>query len=112
VSSSEVVNTLRNYHALLVPSRGLETGPLVMLEAFAAGIPVVGSRLGGIAEWVTHQENGLLVNAPTATAWCDALKRLTMEPELIAELTRGVRAPRSMSEVAAETQAIYAELLK
>ena len=27
---------------------------------FAAGMPVIGSKLGGIVEWVRHQENGLL----------------------------------------------------
>src|SRR5205807_2637121 len=61
VPHDEVISLLRNYHVLAVPSRGLETGPLVVLESFAAGTPVIGSKLDGIAEWVRHQDNGLLV---------------------------------------------------
>src|SRR5262249_46884005 len=38
----EVIPCLRKYHALVVPSQCLETGPLVVLEAFASGIPVIG----------------------------------------------------------------------
>ena len=47
VEHEEVIPLLRNYHLLAVPSRWLETGPLVVLEAFAAGTPVLGAKLGG-----------------------------------------------------------------
>src|SRR5262245_30241470 len=40
------------YDVLIVPSRWLETGPMVVLEARAAGLYVVGSNFGGIAELV------------------------------------------------------------
>src|SRR5262245_56413088 len=50
IPNTEVARTLARYDALVVPSQWLETGPLVVLEAFAAGIPVIGTRLGGIAE--------------------------------------------------------------
>jgi len=62
VPSGEIIKTLRQYDALVVPSRWMETGPLVVLEAFAAGIPVIGSNLGGIRELVTDGLNGFLVN--------------------------------------------------
>jgi glycosyltransferase involved in cell wall biosynthesis len=42
VPSHAMVATLRGYDVLAVPSQWLETGPLVALEAFAAGIPVIG----------------------------------------------------------------------
>ena len=48
----EIVSVLAQYDILVVPSQWLETGPLVVYEAFSAGIPVLGSRLGGIAELV------------------------------------------------------------
>ena len=51
LSNDEVVERLQDYDALAVPSQWLETGPIVVLEAFAAGIPVIGSDLGGIANW-------------------------------------------------------------
>ena len=54
VPNHQIVPLLKDFHVLAVPSRWLETGPLVVLESFAAGTPVIGSRLGGIAEWVWH----------------------------------------------------------
>src|SRR5262249_30478865 len=41
VPNSEIISLLKGYHLLAVPSRWLETGPLVVLEALAAGTPVV-----------------------------------------------------------------------
>ncbi|MBV9542925.1 MAG: glycosyltransferase, partial [Chloroflexi bacterium] len=76
LESSEVVDGLRGYDVLAVPSQWLETGPLVVLEAFAAGIPVVGSRLGGIAELVEDGVDGLLVTPDSVEEWANALVRL------------------------------------
>ncbi len=98
---------LRDYDLLVVPSQWLETGPLVVLEAFAAGIPVLGSRLGGIAELVKDGENGILVEADSVAAWAAALNRLSRESELLRRLRSGVRPPRTMADVAEEMLALY-----
>jgi len=111
VPSSAVIATLRGTSALVVPSAGFETGPLVVLEAFAAGIPVVGSGFGGIAEWVTDGVDGLLVPDLKAESWAKALTRLVNEPGLLDRLTAGVKPPRSMRAVAEEVLAVYQELL-
>src|SRR5262249_2387977 len=50
VARERLVETLMQADALAVPSYWLETGPLVVLEAKAVGLPVIGSRLGGIVE--------------------------------------------------------------
>lgn len=111
VPSAEVVATLRGYHLLAVPSQCLETGPLVVLEAFAAGVPVLGSRLGGIAELVRHEIDGLLVEHGDIAAWRAALRRLADDRALLARLTSGVRPPRTMQTVAEEMLACYRRLL-
>jgi glycosyltransferase involved in cell wall biosynthesis len=103
----KVIALLRGYHVLAVPSRWLETGPLVVLEAFAAGIPVIGSDLGGIAEWVQHEKNGLLVEANNIQAWSDALRRCAVDRQLLARLREGIAPPRSMSDVAQEMAQLY-----
>src|SRR5262249_35873746 len=56
-----VVDAMRACNLVAVPSRWLETGPLVVLESFAAGTPVLGARLGGLAEIVTEGGDGMLV---------------------------------------------------
>lgn len=111
VPGDQVISTLRNYHVLVVPSQLLETGPLVVLEAFAAGIPVVGSNLGGVAEWVEHGVNGLLVEADATVAWGRALHRLARDRTLLERLTAQVQPPRTMDSVAQEMLGLYRSLL-
>ncbi len=52
VAPDRVIGIMAGYDLIAIPSRWLETGPLVALEAFAAGVPVLGANLGGIAELV------------------------------------------------------------
>ena len=63
---------LADYDLGLLPSLWPETGPLTLLEAFAAGLPVAGSDLGGIAELITDHGGGVLL-PPTPQAWRDFL---------------------------------------
>lgn len=112
ISANQVAACLRDYDALAVPSQWLETGPMVVLEAFAAGTPVLGSRLGGIAELVEHDVNGLLIEAGSAEAWRRELRRLCSDPALLARLRRGVRPPRTMGIVAAEMHELYRAVLR
>src|SRR5262249_42956074 len=44
---------LRSLGLVVIPSRCLETGPLTLLEAWDEGVPVIGSRLGGISEFLS-----------------------------------------------------------
>jgi len=110
--NNEVVERLRNYDALAVPSHGMETGPLVVYDAFLAGIPVIGSKRGGIAELVTHERDGLLVEASDPEAWAAAIERLASDRRLQQQLRSGVQPPRSMSAVAAEMADLYANVLR
>jgi glycosyltransferase involved in cell wall biosynthesis len=111
LDSARVVETLARFGALVVPSQWLETGPLVILEAFAAGTPVLGSALGGIAELITDGVNGLLVrDYRSPAAWAAALKRLASDFTLLKTLESHVVAPRGMGDVAAEMIGLYAAL--
>jgi glycosyltransferase involved in cell wall biosynthesis len=89
-----------------VPSLWLETGPLVVLEAQAAGVPVVGSNLGGIAERVVDGQNGLLVPFGDATALAEALTSLADHPDQLHAL-RPQTPPRSGREVADDALHTY-----
>jgi len=109
--SGEVFSTLSRYDLLAVPSVWLESGPLVVLEAFAAGIPVLGSALGGIAELVTPDVDGVLVAPGSVSDWVDALRELSDTPALVGKLRQGVRPPRSMTEVADDMMSIYRNLV-
>lgn len=110
--SEEVVGRMRQYDLLVVPSRWLETGPLVVLEAYAAGIPVLGSNLIGIPDLVSDGVNGLLVSPVRPESFLKALERICREPELLQRLRAGVRPPRSMETVSREMEALYRKLLE
>jgi len=90
-----------------VPSQWLETGPLVVLEAHAVGTPVLGSNLGGIAELVKHNVDGLLIPPHDIRAWTDALARLAMDANLLERLRQGIRPVRTIGTEAADTAALY-----
>jgi glycosyltransferase involved in cell wall biosynthesis len=112
VPSDQVPALLRGYDVVAVPSRWMETGPLVVLEAFAAGVPVVGSRLGGIVELVDDGVDGLLVEPESVAAWAVALRRLVEDRGVLQRLRAGVRPPRRMDAVADDMQTIYGELVR
>jgi glycosyltransferase involved in cell wall biosynthesis len=111
VPGEQVVSLLQNYHLLAIPSRWLETGPLVALEAFAAGTPVIGSNLGGIAELIEHEVNGMLVETDSVEAWSRVMRRCYEDPALLEGLQKGVRPPREMREVAKEMLLLYERTL-
>ena len=71
---------------LIVPSTWHENTPFVILEAFAAGLPVIASRLGGMAEIVRDGENGFLFDAGDHDGLARLLERLVAEPETVAGL--------------------------
>ena len=106
-----IMTVLSDYDALIVPSQWLETGPLVVLEAFAAGLPVIGSRLGGIAELVRDDVDGVLVAASDVNAWRDTLQRLAEQPQILNRLRANVGRPRTMKQVAADMQQVYRAVL-
>lgn len=107
VERADLPAVLPSFDVLAVPSQWLETGPLVVLEAHASGVPVIGSDLGGIAELVQPNVNGLLVPPGDSTDWAAALTRLVENPALLDKLRRGIRPVRSISAEAAELAALY-----
>ncbi|AMN43743.1 glycosyltransferase [Rhodoplanes sp. Z2-YC6860] len=107
---NEVENFLASIDVLAVPSQWMETGPLVVLEAFAAGIPVIGSDLGGIRELVCHDQDGLLVAHDDVSAWADALQRFVNDDLLRMRLRSGIKPVRTMFDVSREMAAIYYDL--
>jgi glycosyltransferase involved in cell wall biosynthesis len=112
LSREEVPAAVAGFDLLAVPSQWFETGPLVVLEAHAAGTPVLGSNLGGVAELVRHGTDGWLVPAADTGAWAQALADLATKPDLVAKLRQGIGPVRTMKDVAAEMAAIYEDIVK
>jgi glycosyltransferase involved in cell wall biosynthesis len=77
----EVVALFRSARAVVVPSVWADPCPTVVLEAMAAGRPVVAAASGGILDMVVDGSTGLLFPPGDAAAMASALTRLLNEPE-------------------------------
>jgi glycosyltransferase involved in cell wall biosynthesis len=109
---ASITRRLAAFDAVVVPSQLLETGPLVVLEAFAAGVPVIGSALGGISEKVRHGVTGWLVRPhDSVDAWRDTLARCSADRTLLAGLRAQIEPPRSLDDAAAEMRRLYTDVL-
>lgn len=111
LKNEEVAATLSNFDVLAVPSQWLETGPMVVLEAFASGLPVIGSNLGGIAEKVRHGVDGLLVTHDDSKAWAKAFTQLATNSELLHQLCQGIKPVRSIRMEALESIELYQSMM-
>lgn len=80
VAAGRVTELLADARALLIPSRS-EGLPRVVVEAFAAGVPVVASRVGGLPELVKDGVNGLLVEVDDEEGWRGAIRTLGLDAE-------------------------------
>lgn len=110
VARKDLAATLAEHDALVVPSIWLETGPLTALEAQAAGLFVLGSRRGGIAELVNETDGaGALVEAGDVTAWAHAIARLAAL-HVQGRLKPPRRPVRMMAAAAAEMTQLYGAL--
>ena len=109
VPGADVPARLAAYDALLCPSIWFENGPTVALEAMAVGTPVIGSRIGNLAETIVDGVNGCLVPPGDVDAWANALTAAAASPAHTIDRWRAaLLPPRTMDEIAADYLALYA----
>ena len=83
---------------LVVPSVWYENTPFVVLEAFAAGRPVIASDLGGLSELVVDGKNGRTFSAGDPGSLVSVLADFDERPELVQELSAGIGDVRTLEE--------------
>jgi glycosyltransferase involved in cell wall biosynthesis len=100
--------------AIFVVGSYLESGPLTLLEAMAAGVPAVATRVGGINEIAT-EDTAQLVPAGDDVAMADAIARLLEDPALRERQARAARervlARFTARDCARSTLDLYRRLL-
>ena len=95
------------FDVLVVPSVWIENSPLVIHEAFMAGVPVVASRIGGIPDLIQDGTNGLLFEPASAPSLAAAIRRLLDDPSLLARLQAQRTRVKSIAENATEWDGFY-----
>jgi glycosyltransferase involved in cell wall biosynthesis len=100
--------------ALLLTSR-YEGTPLTVLEAMAMRVPVVASRLDGIAEVIADGADGFLVALADAAGFSERVGALLTDPALRERISeaarRKVETSHSAEAMAAQVEAIYTRSL-
>lgn len=103
------------FDILAMPSR-TEGLPMTLLEAMAAGVPVVASRVGQIATVLEDGGCGVLIEPDNAGALATGIERLLQDKPyrnaLVARARTRVSSAYSMSEVAAKYAEQYGDLLR
>ena len=84
VNQESVVDFMARATLLLVPSQWLETVPGVAVHALFAGLPVLGSRIGGIPEHVFDGQTGRLIPPGDKNAWSAEIARAVVDKQQIA----------------------------
>lgn len=105
----EVRRLVQGCRFMIVPSEWYENAPMSVLEAFACGKPVVGTRIGGIPEMVQTGETGLLAEPGDAAGLRHAVGDLWQDPALVRRMGKQARR---LAETAYSLENHYEQIIK
>ncbi len=115
VQGMEKTYLLQNCLGTVIPSRISEAASLVVLESYAAGVPVIGTAIPGLVTTIVHNETGLLVTADAPAELAAAMTRLARDRGLARRLGRGGRRKAKdfdWGHIADRHLKVYASLLR
>lgn len=88
---SKLAELYRNAAFVVVPSEWYENAPMSILESFAYGKPVIGTRIGGIPELITEGEHGYLVDPESPVQLRSMIQRLWDDRQAQSSMGRKAR---------------------
>ncbi len=80
-TGSQKIYLLQNALCSVVPSRMWEAFGIVAIEGYAAGLPVIASRLPGLQDLIEDNQSGMLVPEENPQALANALQHLLSDPQ-------------------------------
>jgi glycosyltransferase involved in cell wall biosynthesis len=110
-TGAKVWEVLAGLDVMVMPSRWYENSPNVILEAYEMGVPMVVTNLGGMAELVQHEHNGLVFTLNDASDLRHQVARLLHEPGLLGHLRAGIPPVKTIDTEMREIVGFYAGLL-
>lgn len=106
--ASQLLPRLQGYDLGVIPSTWLETGPLTVLEARCADLPIAGSDLGGIRE-LLHLHGGGVLLPLSSEAWTSFFKQVLAQPDQLSRFQwQRSDGQRSFGDLANELLSLYA----
>ena len=109
-SDKELTAILSKAHVVVFPSLWEENYPLVVREALLHGVPVVGSKYGGVREVIENNVNGLLFDPYKNGDLLDKITSILSKPEILDHLSHGAAMTKieSMDYHVAKLCSLYA----
>ncbi len=108
--NARISDVMADLDVLVVPSLWHENSPLVIYSAQAAGCPVIGSNVEGIAEVVRDGIDGLLFERGNTTALQQTLSLVSTRSELLGTLSGRAPRPKTIAIYANELLQIWSDL--
>lgn len=96
---------------IVVPPIWYDNSPQVVFEAFSAGVPVIGSKIGGIPDFVETGVNGLLFEAGNVDDLSDCMSGLVNTPSLVDSMRKKIKPMKTMRSHVDELSVVYRELI-
>jgi glycosyltransferase involved in cell wall biosynthesis len=111
VRDDEINDILGQIDVLVFPSIWEEIFGLIGIECRTARVPVIGSNIGGIPEWLKDGESGFLVPPNDPEALAAMMERFVRNPALIAEIQRDTKPWKSFDDHIGELIDLYTTLI-
>lgn len=115
-SADEVSHLMQQAEFLVLPSEWYEGFPLVLVEAFAHGLPVLASRLGSMADIIKDGKTGVLFTPGDADDLASKAKWMLNNPQQVKKLGDNARRvfleKYTAEQNYAELMAIYREVIE
>lgn len=91
----------------IVPSLWPDTAPQVVMDFFSFKIPVLGSRIGGLPEFISHDHNGLLFEPGNTNSFLSCLEQLIEDNGTLERLSKNITPTKSIASYAQEIFETY-----
>jgi glycosyltransferase involved in cell wall biosynthesis len=110
-NNNNINEVLKNIDVLIVPSIWYENAPLVIQEAFLAGVIVITSDIGGMAELVKDKVNGFTFKAGSSEELKKLIKKISNNPTILNNLVSSKDMVVDIKDDVKEIVKIYKALL-
>lgn len=112
----DIANILSKMDLLVLSSIGHEAFGRVVIEAEAAGVPVVATKVGGLTDIITDRKNGILVSPwnteQLASAMIDVLKDRALAENLAQQARKDVEEKYTLRVMSDKTIAVYKQAVE
>ncbi|MDZ7262471.1 MAG: glycosyltransferase, partial [candidate division KSB1 bacterium] len=108
---SELPKLLSQVDVIVVPSIWEDCAPLVVAEALTARCPVIGSRIGGIPEFIEDGVNGFLFDPRDSAGLASVLYQFISNSSLLGRMQRTIQPPRGFNTYLDELISHYREVI-